>query len=493
MQQTSRLSIEVNTGDTEKRLKSLEKQMSQIEKSGVRMSGILKGLSIHQSFKAVSDSVKKMGDSANYGSTNVQRLQKQLLQAQLKSDKLARSVERSNTQVAKLGREFAITKAKNDKLTSGLAKANAKIDEMTKKMQKAERETQKAKNAISGFGAVSSKLKSLAGFTMFGMGVADVLRTADAMKTLDTQIKLVTKSEQEHTAVKANLSNIANKTRQDIGSTIEAYTNNARSLGQLGKNQAQVLRFTENISLAMAVGGKSAQEQSAALLQLGQAMQSGVLQGDEFRSIAENSPILLDLIAQKLGKTRAEVKKLASDGKITSEVIYQSVIGAGDQLNKQFATMPATMSQALTLVNNRYQQFVDNFMNKSGGVGEQIAKSLIWVSDNFNTLSNTMMGLGVVYGGYMALNSKFATQTIPTKIAALSASTRAFHAESVAINANTAAKIRNDGAIKTLTTSMKATRVGRFASSLAGATAELGKGTVRMVGYAKKAKKHMAH
>lgn len=489
MQQTSRLSIEVNTGDTEQRLKSFEKQMSQIEKSGIRMAGVLKGLPIHQSFKAASDSIKKMGDSANNGSTNIQKLQKQLLQAQLKSDKLAKSVEKSNTQVAKLGRAFAITKAKNDKLTAGLAKANAKIDEMTKKMQKAERETQKAKNAFAGFGAVGGKLKSLAGFTMFGMGVADILRTADTMKTLDTQIKLVTKSEQEHAAVKANLSNIANKTRQDIGSTIEAYTNNARSLGQLGKNQAQVLKFTENISLAMAVGGKSAQEQSAALLQLGQAMQSGVLQGDEFRSIAENSPILLDLIAQKLGKTRAEVKKLASDGKITSEVIYQSVIGAGDQLNKQFATMPATMSQALTLVNNRYQQFVDNFMNKSGGLGEQIAKSLIWVSDNFNTLSNTMMGLGVVYGGYMALNSKFATKTIPTKIAALSASTKAFHAESLAINANTAAKIRNDGVIKTLTTSMKATRVGRFTSSLAGATVELGKGTARMVGYAKKAKK----
>lgn len=489
MQQTARLSIEVNAGDTEKRLKSLEKQMSQLEKSGIRMAGNLKGLPIHQSFKTASDSIKKMGDSANNGSANVQRLQKQLLQAQLKSDKLAKSAEKSNTQVAKLGRAFAITKAQNDKLTAGLAKANAKIDEMTKKMQKAERETQKAKNAVGGFGAVSDKLKSLAGFAMFGMGVADILRTADTMKTLDTQIKLVTKSEQEYTAVKANLSNIANKTRQDIGSTIEAYTNNARSLGQLGKNQAQVLKFTENISLAMAVGGKSAQEQSAALLQLGQAMQSGVLQGDEFRSIAENSPILLDLIAQKLGKTRAEVKKLASDGKITSEVIYQSVIGASDQLNKQFATMPATMSQALTLVNNRYQQFVDNFMNKSGGLGEQIAKSLIWVSDNFNTLSNTMMGLGVVYGGYMTLNSKFVRTTIPTKIAALSASTRAFYAESVAINANTAAKIRNDGILKTLSGTLRATRVGQFTQSLAGATLELGRGTGRMLGYANEARK----
>lgn len=481
--------LEITTGNTEQRLQTLRRELAKVEQSGLKMTNSLNGAVISQSVKMLTDTITKMGRGSSSASSDVEKLQKQLLQAQTKSENLAKSLDRANIRLARLGQAFEKSKAMGTKFANEIKQANAKIDEMSKKMQKTEQEVQKAKRAFGGLGDLKGKLQSLAGFTIFGMGVADVLKTADTMKTLDTQIKLVTKSEQEHAAVKANLYNISNKTRQDITSTIEAYTNNARSLGQLGKNQAEVLKFTENISLAMAVGGKSAQEQSAALLQLGQAMQSGVLQGDEFRSIAENSPILLDLIAEKLGKTRGEVKKLASDGKITSEVIYQSVIGAGDELNKKFATMPATMSQALTVVQNRYTQAVDDFFNKSGGLGEQIAKSLLWVSDNFGTLTNTVMGLGVVYGGYMALNSKFVSTTIPTKIAALAASTRAFHAESVAINANTAAKIRNDGVIKTLTASLKATRIGRFTSSLAGATAELGKGTARMVGYANEARK----
>lgn len=481
--------LEITTGNTEQRLQTLRRELAKVEQSGLKMTNSLNGAVISQSVKMLTDTITKMGRGSSSASSDVEKLQKQLLQAQTKSENLAKSLDRANIRLARLGQAFEKSKAMGTKFANEIKQANAKIDEMSKKMQKTEQEVQKAKRAFGGLGDLKGKLQSLVGFTIFGMGVADVLKTADTVKTLDTQIKLVTKSEQEHAAVKANLYNISNKTRQDITSTIEAYTNNARSLGQLGKNQAEVLKFTENISLAMAVGGKSAQEQSAALLQLGQAMQSGVLQGDEFRSIAENSPILLDLIAEKLGKTRGEVKKLASDGKITSEVIYQSVIGAGDELNKKFATMPATMSQALTVVQNRYTQAVDDFFNKSGGLGEQIAKSLLWVSDNFGTLTNTVMGLGVVYGGYMALNSKFVSTTIPTKIAALTASTRAFHAESVAINANTAAKIRNDGVIKTLTASLKATRIGRFTSSLAGATAELGKGTARMVGYANEARK----
>lgn len=481
--------LEITTGNTEQRLQTLRRELAKVEQSGLKMTSSLNGTVISQSVKMLTDTITKMGRGSSSASSDVEKLQKQLLQAQTKSENLAKSLDKANIRLARLGQAFEKSKAMGAKFANEIKQANAKLDDMAKKMQKTEQEVQKAKKAFGGFGDLQGKLQSLAGFTIFGMGVADVLRTADTMKTLDTQIKLVTKSEQEHAAVKANLYNISNKTRQDITSTIEAYTNNARSLGQLGKNQAEVLKFTENISLAMAVGGKSASEQSAALLQLGQAMQSGVLQGDEFRSIAENSPILLDLIAEKLGKTRGEVKKLASDGKITSEVIYQSVIGAGDELNKKFAEMPVTMSQALTTVQNRYTQAVDDFFNKSGGLGEQIAKSLLWVSDNFGTLANTVMGLGVVYGGYMALNSKFVSTTMPAKIAALTASTRAFYAESVAINANTAAKIRNDGVVKTLTASLKATRVGQFTNSLAGATAELGKGTARMVGYANEARK----
>lgn len=75
----------------------------------------------------------------------------------------------------------------------------------------------------------------------------------------------------------------------------------------------------------MIVGGVGAQEQASALFQLSQALGSGRLQGDEFRTIAESAPIILDVVAEYMGKSRAEVKKLAGDGKLTSQVLFEAI------------------------------------------------------------------------------------------------------------------------------------------------------------------------
>ena len=294
-------------------------------------------------------------------------------------------------------------------------------------------------------------------FSIAGLG--HVLATADAMQTQNAQIKLVTQSTEQYIAVKERLFQIAQSTRQDIEATTTAYTNNARSLQQLGKNQAEILKFTESVSLAMAVGGKSAQEQASALVQLGQAMQSGVLQGDEFRSIAENAPILLDLVAKSLNKTRGEVKKLASDGKISAEVIYNAMAGASEELKTKYASMPVTMKQALTTVQNQYKRFVDDFMNGTGGISEKIASAILWINEHFNSLVPTMAGLTAIYGGYLVMNSAFVA-SIPAKVAGLAASTAAFYQESVAMNANAAAKARAVMANVTLTNAASAMAIG---------------------------------
>ena len=294
-------------------------------------------------------------------------------------------------------------------------------------------------------------------FSIAGLG--HVLATADAMQTQNTQIKLVTQSTEQYIAVKERLFQIAQSTRQDIEATTTAYTNNARALQQLGKNQSEILKFTEAVSLAMAVGGKSAQEQASALVQLGQAMQSGVLQGDEFRSIAENAPILLGLVAKSLNKTRGEVKELASDGKISAEVIYNAMAGASEELKTKYASMPVTMKQALTTVQNQYKRFVDDFMNGTGGISEKIASAILWINEHFNSLVPTMAGLTAIYGGYLVMNSAFVA-SIPAKVAGLAASTAAFYQESVAMNANAAAKARAVMANVTLTNAASAMVIG---------------------------------
>lgn len=253
---------------------------------------------------------------------------------------------------------------------------------------------------LSRINDLLSRTQAIISGGLFGIFALSVTKTADTMQDLNSQIMLVTKNEQEQLVVKERLHQMANKNLTDLKSTIGLYTNSARALGNMGKSQEEVLKFTNAVSLAMGVGGKSAQEQASALLQLGQAMQSGVLQGDEFRSLAENAPIMLDLIAEKLGKTRGEVRKMAGDGKITAEVIYDSLSGATDKLQAMFDKMPVTMSQAFGVVKNNYNVFVDNFINKTTGLSGAVAKGLIGLSNHFETIAKVAIaGAGVALVG----------------------------------------------------------------------------------------------
>lgn len=366
-------------------------------------------------------------------------------------DDLAQSATNLGTSIDKNGR-LRDANGRFVKMGKDAKQASQSVDELAQSTRKLGDSADYTSRLLGGLKGMMAGYFSLA-------GLGNVLKTADAMQTQNAQIKLVTESTEQYIAVKEQLFQIAQSTRQDIEATTTAYTNNARSLQQLGKNQSEILKFTESVSLAMAVGGKSAQEQASALVQLGQAMQSGVLQGDEFRSIAENAPILLDLVAKSLNKTRAEVKKLASDGKISAEVIYNAMAGASEELKAKYAAMPVTMNQALNTVQNQYKSFVDDFMNGTGGISEKIASAILWVNEHFNSLVPTMAGLTAIYGGYLAMNTAFVA-SIPAKVAGLAASTTAFYQESMAMNANAAAKARAVMANVTLTNAASAMVIG---------------------------------
>ncbi len=332
--------------------------------------------------------------------------------------------------VAALGKQFASLKGASntasgaiDDLAQSAGSLGNAVNKSTQNVAKMGQDAKQASQGVDNLAHSTRKLGDNASYTgkllgglkglMAGYfslaGLTSVLQTADAMQTANTQIKLVTSSTEEYLAVKNRLQAMANMTRQDIEATTGAYVNNARSLSQLGKSQSEIIKFTESVSLAMAVGGKSAQEQASALLQLGQAMQSGVLQGDEFRSIAENAPILLDLVSQSLNKTRGEVKELASQGKISAEVIYAAMAGANEQLQSEFAKMPVTMGQALTVVKNNYKNFVDGFFNQTGGLSEFIAKALMGISKHFDTLAK--VGVAGAAVGMVVLASKVTIAT----------------------------------------------------------------------------------
>ena len=268
------------------------------------------------------------------------------------------------------------------------------VETYQRKIKQLNEDLKKAESAGSGFAGVIGRLKGLfAGFALvsFAKGMAE---TADKMQVLDNQVRQTTAGEAEFAAVKGRLLQVANQTRADLSATTELYVKSSRALKDYGYSQEEVLKFTEATNNAMTIGGVAAEQQSAALLQLSQALGSGVLQGDEFKSIAEAAPILLDTIAEYMGKSRAEIKKLGSEGKLTADVIFQAISGSAEKFAEQAAKMPMTMGNALQIFRNNWQSLVGDMMNGTG-IMSRVAAVIAFVANHLKELVSAAVLVGI--------------------------------------------------------------------------------------------------
>lgn len=269
----------------------------------------------------------------------------------------------------------------------GVSDGKEKVRELNAELSKT---GDKAAEAAGGLGKIGTVL---AGFATLSFAKS-LLDTADAMQSINSQVRQVTSSETEYLAVQRQLLDVANSTRASLESTASLYVSTSRALKDYGYTQQEILQFTEATNNAMTIGGVQAEQQAAALMQLSQALGSGVLQGDEFKSIAEAAPILLDTIAEYMGKSRAEIKKLGSEGKLTADVLFKAISGASEKFGERAAKMPMTMGQALTVFQNNWQSMISKLLNDSGAMSG-IASIIKMIADNLNLVVPIVAGFGV--------------------------------------------------------------------------------------------------
>ena len=293
--------------------------------------------------------------------------------------------------------------AKTEKATSKIgglgnqaAGAGNKAVSYGRQVEKAGQQTEQLGNKAKATAGLLGYLKTAFAAFVSIQTVRMLADTADRMQSLNNQIKLVTGSENAALAVRKELLAISNRTYADLEATGSLYVKAQRALQDYGYSQKQVLQFVEATNNAMRVGGVGAQEQAAALFQLSQALGSGRLQGDEFRSISEAAPILLDTLAEHLGKTRKEILAMASDGKLTSDVIVEAVTAAGDKLAEQAEGMKIRLGDALTVMRNNFAVFVDDVLNSSG-VMSVFAQGILFVANNLQTIGQVIGVIGFAY------------------------------------------------------------------------------------------------
>lgn len=312
------------------------------------------------------------------------------------ADKAAEKIRGSGDNAAK-GFKAAID-SMNETIRNFHADVKAGFEAVGNQVQQA---SEKARAEVGKIGSSLSGLtKLLAGFATADFAKS-VLDTADAMQSMNSQVRQVTSSETEYLSVQRQLLDVANRTRASLESTASLYVSTSRALKDYGYTQQEILKFTEATNNAMTIGGVGAQQQAAALMQLSQALGSGVLQGDEFKSIAEAAPILLDTIAEYMGKSRAEIKKLGSEGQLTADVIFKAISGASEKFGEQAAKMPMTMGQALTVFSNNWQSMVSKLLNDSGAMSG-IAAIIKLIADNLNLVVPIVAGFAVAVAAAVA-------------------------------------------------------------------------------------------
>src|SRR5690606_18880728 len=183
-------------------------------------------------------------------------------------------------------------------------------------------------------------------------GIQSALESADTYISARARLDLIVDQGQSVDDLQAQIHAAAQRARGDF----IAMTDNVARLGLLAGDafgsSGEIVAFVETLQKAFTVSGAEAQEQAAAMYQLSQAMASGRLQGDEFRSIMENAPMLADAIAKYLGVSKGELRELSSEGALTADVIKAVLFSAADDINAKFAEMPMTFGATFQKVKN---------------------------------------------------------------------------------------------------------------------------------------------
>lgn len=200
----------------------------------------------------------------------------------------------------------------------------------------------------------------------------------DTYTNTNARLAMITGSLEEQRTLQKDIFAAADRSRGDYTEMANATAKLKMLAGDTFGSNLEAVGFTELLTKSLKVSGAGTAEQNSAFLQLTQAMTSGKLQGDEFRSVMENAPMVADAIAQYMGKSKAELKDLSSDGVITADIIKGAMFQAADEINGKFSQMPPTFADTWQKIKNAGTQAF-------GGVFEKV-----------NAMLNSDMGQAVV-------------------------------------------------------------------------------------------------
>ena len=321
----------------------------------------------------------------------------------------------------------------------------------------------------TGYNALASALTALG----IGASAKEIAATADEYKNLSGRLTVAIGDHGNLQKAMDDVKNVAIATSSNLIATGDLYARLTKIGQEMKWPQEQALALTKTINEAISVGGGSAASNGAAITQLNQALGSGVLRGDEFNSMMEQSPRLAQALADGLDVTTGKLREMAGEGKLTTEVVTKALLSQSKQITEEFNKFPATIGASIENLKTSWTIYIGE-ADAATGASNKVAGALKYVAENLDAIVSTLMLAGQAFIAYKALNIGL---VFIEKANSVKAASVAVTQETTAVIANTQAQIANAAA-----TRATATAKGQLATSTAAATASSSANLMGLVG-----------
>ncbi|NKE43378.1 tape measure protein [Roseomonas frigidaquae] len=226
---------------------------------------------------------------------------------------------------------------------------------------------------LSAMGAVGTGVAAT--LAAVALGAAAVARAGEEMVVSLNRLKSATGSVEAARDVYERLYRVSLQTGVSVSESVDAFSRFAIAGRAIGATNEQVVELVATIQSAGKLAGASAQEVGAASMQLAQALASGVLQGDELRSLLEQMPQLAERLAGELGVSIGELRRMGSEGRLTADRVFPALLRAGEDLRKELGQMAPTMADGFATLRTATQRFLGD-LDEALGLSRRIGAAL---------------------------------------------------------------------------------------------------------------------
>lgn len=289
-----------------------------------------------------------------------------------------------------------------DQMTAAIKEGNSALIDTVENQSRLGRETQKTNDQAGKLLSTIKRIAAAAGVTTL---VRSFLDFSDTQAQINARLNLMNDGLQTTNELSEMIYQSALRSKAAYSDTADAVGKMGLNAGNAFSSNQELIAFTEQVNKQFKIGGASAQEQSNAMVQLTQAMAAGVLRGQDLNSILAAAPGIARTIEESMGWASGSIKQYAEDGKVTASVVKNALRDMADQTNQKFASIPMTLSDAMTQAQNIVQHEVkqmaqswNDFIHTDQGqeiLGEAI--SLLSVMAQVGTDALAAVGSGALW------------------------------------------------------------------------------------------------